>query len=284
MSNAKPFGFQDYTVGYGPIDPLSHAVTQRDSAVMDMVRQSLAANRTALAYQPIVQAHKTKQIAFFEGLVRMIDETGRHIPARDFMYAVEDTEMGRQIDCVSLELGLKALAAEPKLRLSINMSARSIGYKKWIRTLEQGLDGRTGIADRLILEITETSAMTMPELVISFMQDMQQRGISFALDDFGAGQTSFRYLRDFFFDILKIDGQFTKNLAKNPDNQVLVQALVSISNHFEMFTVAENVESQEDADLLKAAGVDCMQGFHYGAPTVNPPWASAEPPKRSRFG
>lgn len=284
MSNKTPTGFNDYTVGYGPIDPLSHAVTQRDENIIGMVREALSLNRAVLAFQPVVQSKDTGKVAFFEGLTRIIDDTGRHIPARDFINVVEDTELGRQIDCLALELGLRALATEPKLRLSINMSARSIGYKKWIRTLEDGLDGRESIAERLILEITEASAMTMPELVISFMKDMQMRGISFALDDFGSGQTSFRYLRDFFFDILKIDGQFTKNLISNPDNQVLIEALVSIANHFEMFTVAENVESQADAELLMAAGLDCLQGYHYGAPTVNPPWKKLTEQPRVRFG
>ncbi|MEM6307213.1 MAG: EAL domain-containing protein [Pseudomonadota bacterium] len=273
MTTQQPMGFHDYKAGYGPLDPLSHAVSQRDNQVMDMVKEALDLNRGALAYQPVMKSQNTKQVAFFEGLIRLSDGTGLIIPAKEFIEVVEDMELGRRIDCLALELGLRSLVAEPKLRLSINMSARSIGYRKWMQTLEQGLAGHEHIADRLILEITETSAMSMPELVISFMKDMQKRGISFALDDFGAGQTSFRYLRDFFFDILKIDGQFTKNLAQNPDNQVLMQALGSIANHFEMFTVAENVESAEDAQLLIAMGIDCLQGYHFGAPSVTPPWA-----------
>lgn len=260
------------TLGHGPVDPLSFAVSQRDSKVMDMVNEALSLNRAVLAYQPIVQAGSLRRVAFYEGLIRVIDSTGRHIPAREFMGVVEDSETGRMIDCCSLGLGLKALAAEPNLRLSINMSARSIGYRQWMRTLEDGLKDRDDIGPRLILEITESSAMGMPELVNSFMMEMQQKGISFALDDFGAGHTSFRYLRDFFFDILKIDGQFTKNLKNNPDNQVLAQALVSIANHFEMFTVAENVETAADAEMLIDMGVDCLQGYHFGAPSVSPPW------------
>ena len=68
----------------------------------------------------------------------------------------------------------------------------------------------SSIADVLILELSESSAMLVPELVMHFMRDLRQRGITFALDDFGSGTTSFRYLRDFAFDIVKIDGQFTK--------------------------------------------------------------------------
>ncbi len=266
---------KDRTLKTGSTDPLSHAVSSRDENTVTMVDEALALNRCVLAFQPIVQASNRSHVAFYEGLIRVVDGTGRFIPARDFMNDVEDIETGRRIDCASLDMGIKALVAEPRLRLSINMSARSIGYRQWLATLEDGLAEHPDVAARLILEITETSAMTTPELVVSFMKDMHAKGLSFALDDFGAGQTSFRYLKDFFFDILKISGQFTKNIGKTPDNQVLAQALVSIANHFEMFTVAENVESEADARLLTSLNVDCLQGYHLGRPTVTPPWRTA---------
>ena len=81
----------------------------------------------------------------------------------------------------------------------------------------------------IILEITERTAIVMPDLVRVFMSEMQSYGISFALDDFGAGYTSFRYFRDFFFDIMKIDGQFIRDIHANTDNQVLTQAMISIA-------------------------------------------------------
>ena len=142
-----------------------------------------------------------------------IDEQGRTIPAADFMDKVEDIELGRKIDCRSLSLGLKALKNNPGIRLSINMSARSIGYPKWMAILQKHIRNHPDVVERLILEITESSAMTMPELVIAFMEDLQQHGVTFALDDFGAGYTAFRHLRDFCFDILKIDGQFVRGVA-----------------------------------------------------------------------
>ena len=156
------------------------------------------------------------------------------------------------------------------------MSARSIGYPEWLAALERGLRHDPSIAERLILEITESSAMEMPELVIDFMADMQERGICFALDDFGAGYTAFRYLKDFYFDIIKIDGAFIRGIGTNPDNQVLTQALVSIARHFDMFTVAESVETQEDARLLVEMGVDCLQGYFFGAPSVSEPWKTSQ--------
>lgn len=256
----------------GPRNALDHALSTRDANTMDMVRRAIEHRQTMLAYQPVVQARDQERVAFYEGLIRVLDETGRVIPANDFITTVEDTEYGRLLDCIALEKGLAELSRVPNLRLSINMSARSIGYKKWTRTLSRGLSGDPTVAERLILEITETSAMTVPELVITFMRDLQSQGISFAMDDFGAGFTALRHFKEFSFDILKIDGQFTTGIASDPDNQVLVAAMQSIAEQFDMFTVAERVENVADADCLKQIGIDCLQGYYFAAPTVRPAW------------
>jgi EAL domain-containing protein (putative c-di-GMP-specific phosphodiesterase class I) len=253
--------------------PLSAAAQQTRDAALVMVEAALRERRALLAFQPVVQARMSRRAAFYEGLIRIVDHNGRIIPAADFMDAVESKPLGRQIDCLALQMGLETLASEPNLRLSINMSARSIGYPEWLTTLERGLRNDRTIAERLILEITESSAMAVPDLVINFMQDMQERGICFALDDFGAGYTAFRYLKDFYFDIVKIDGEFIRGIAQNPDNQVMTQALVSISRHFDMFTVAESVETVEDARKLVELGVDCLQGYLFGAPDTKAPWS-----------
>ncbi|MGY6412043.1 MAG: EAL domain-containing protein [Alkalilacustris sp.] len=235
-------------------------------------RTALSTGAAALAFQPVVQAGHPHRPAFFEGLIRLSDPEGRLIPARDFIDQVEGTPLGRDIDCAALGLGLAALKAHPGLRLSINMSCHSIDAPEWRDTLTRGLDADPLVAERLILEITERAAMDDPDRVAAFMRDVHARGVAFALDDFGAGATSFRYLRDFRFDIVKIDGQFIGGLGYNPDHQVLVKALVSIARHFEMLTVGEKVETASDAAACDALGINCLQGFHFGAPSLRPDW------------
>ncbi|MBR9763420.1 MAG: EAL domain-containing protein [Rhodobacteraceae bacterium] len=252
-------------------DPLTWAVTSRDSGTIAMVARALEAEEVALAYQPVLRAG-SGQVAFHEGLIRVYDPAGRIIPAADFIPAVESTELGRIVDCAALEMGLQTLEDQQDLRISINMSARSIGYPRWMQVLTRGLDRDPTLGERLILEITEHSAMVIPELVTCFMRDIQARGVCFALDDFGSGHTSFRHLRDFYFDILKLDALFTRGIARNPDNQVLTQALLVIADQLDMFTVAEAVETEEDATWLEANGVEYLQGYYYGAPTIHPPW------------
>ncbi len=272
---------KDRRVQIGPADALSAAVDTRDRNTIAMVTEAIRHRQVLMAYQPVVQSARPDRVAFHEALIRVMDDTGRIIPAKEFIATVEETETGRLLDCIALDKGLGALARVPWLRLSVNMSARSIGYRKWRRMLSRGLDRDPTVAERLILEITESSAMLVPDLVASFMQDVQARGVSFALDDFGAGYTAFRHFKDFHFDILKIDGQFIRGIACDPDNQVITAALLSIAQQFDMFTVAEFVENAADAAYLAELGVDCMQGYYFGAPTVQLPWQDSAGDARS---
>lgn len=257
-------------------DPLSVAIAQRDADTLQMVRTALKSKNVCLAYQPVMRAGAGQGCAFYEGLLRVLDPSGRIIPAKDFIEVIETLEDGRLMDCLALEIGLETLARNPAIRLSINMSARSIGNPEWDRVLQNALSKDPTIVDRLIIEITESSAMLIPEAVAAFMDRMHMLGASFALDDFGAGYTSFRHFKDFYFDIVKIDGAFVRNIHIDPDNQVLMQALVLIAQQFDMFIVAEGVERREEAEFLAANGVDCLQGYLFAAPTLSEPWLYPE--------
>lgn len=252
-------------LGAAPQSPLDWAASLQERDMPRMVREALAQDRAQLAFQPVVTAHQTPQTAFHEGFIRLLDDAGRPLPAGAFMSTVEDTALGREIDCASLRLGLQMLRRHPRLRLAINMSARSIGDGEWRRILEAGL-GRGDLGERLILEISEGSAMLLPEVVQRFMAEMQPKGVSFALDDFGAGLIAFRHLKDFFFDCVKVDRIFVAGIDGSPDNQVLAEALVMVAHQFEMFAVAEGVETEAEAALLRGLGIDCLQGYLFGRP------------------
>ncbi|WP_255200207.1 MULTISPECIES: EAL domain-containing protein [unclassified Sulfitobacter] len=263
--------FADLPDGGG--SPLDYAVTQRDQSTIAMVQDAVDHKQTLMAYQPILRDVASHKIAFHEGLIRVLDPTGRVIPARDFMPVVENTQLGRQIDVLSLDAGMITLQAHPELRISINMSARSIGFRAWTTMLNRWLSREPTIGERLILEISEQSAMLMPELVSDFMKRMQDKGVCFALDNFGSGYAAIRFFKDLYFDILKIDGQFTRDIAQNSENRALVTVMVSIAENFDMVTVAEQVENMDDCAVLAQLGVDCQQGYLFSAPTTRPYWA-----------
>lgn len=248
------------------LDPLHYAMASRDADVMTLVTDALAAGRARLAFHPIVTTDAQPRVAFYEGLVRLMDDAGRIIPAAHFMPLVGETGMGRQIDCITLDLALKLLKQKPGLRLSVNLSARSIGDGEWRRILDRGLQDRSGLGDRLIFEISEASAMLLPDIVMRFMVEMQPKGVAFALDGFGAGFTAFRHLKDFFFDLVKIDKSFVRGIDTDPDNQVLAEALITVAHQFEMFAIADGVETAAEAAFLQGVGVDCLQGYHFGVP------------------
>ena len=155
--------FEDY--------PLDYATARRDSDVLVYLCTALDEKTELLAYQPIVASRGSQGAVFYAGKILIPDPTGRIVPARDFVLLAEETELGRQIDCTALYLGLTELAKYPALRLSINMSARSIGYGQCVDILGRASRRDSSIADRLILEITESSAMLVPELVMHFMRD-----------------------------------------------------------------------------------------------------------------
>ena len=254
--------------------PLDIAIGNRDSQTMEMVRAAIEHKNTLLAFQPVMMSNDPTKVGFYEGLIRVLDETGRIIPAKDFIEVIEGTELGHKIDALSLNMGLKALFENQNLRLSINMSAQSIGFGPWKQNFFRWIERDKTIAERLILEITESSAMGSPQSVVKFMDEFQLLGVSFALDDFGSGHTALRYFKDFFFDVLKIDGQFIKSIDTDPDNQALVKAMIGIAKHFDMLTVAEFVETRAEAETLIALGTDCLQGYFFSTPSTRPRWAT----------
>ena len=258
---------KDFTEGSSP---LSVAVAQDSERLLDRVAEAVRTRRMRLAYQPIVLAGNPARTGFHEGLIRILDPSGRTLPARDFIHAVEPHALGREIDCIALAIAIESLARHPDLRLSINMSARSVGWPRWQRVLQRGLRRHPGAGNRLILEFGESSAMTVPELLADFMAELRPRGISFALDGFGAGPFALRHLRELSFDILKIDAAYSRSVQTNPDNQVLLSAFLALARQFDMLTVAQGVESAAEAAWLTALGIDCLQGFHFGAPKLIP--------------
>ncbi|MDU8946055.1 EAL domain-containing protein [Ovoidimarina sediminis] len=240
-----------------------------DGAAADaraMVERAVEAGDVHLAYQPVVASGAPGAPAFFEGLVRIRDGAGASMPAGAFIEAIEPWEIGRTVDCLALRAGLAALRTDPGLTLSINLSARSFAYPRWGQTLIEGLKGVADVKGRLILEITESSAMGMPGAVARAMQGLRARGVRFAMDDFGAGCTSFRYLKAFRFEILKIDGQFIGGIHADGANRAMTRAFTDVARHFGMATVAEKVEDARDAAYLAGAGIDYLQGYLYGRP------------------
>ncbi|NNE86413.1 MAG: EAL domain-containing protein [Alphaproteobacteria bacterium] len=253
--------------------PQQHIPERPDLVVAEQVKQALRDDRIVLAYQPIVAAQDGTPV-FYEGLVRMLDEENKPVPAGVFVPIVEQMGMMRLVDRRVLDLGITTLKENPEISLSINVSGMTAVDPVWLRLLQEYLEGQPDVAKRLILEITETIAIDDIADSSRFVRSVAELGCQVALDDFGAGYTSFRHLRALNVDLVKIDGSFVRDLPTNPDNQLFVRTLISLAKGIGLKTVAEWVETEEEAELLRNEGVDYLQGWHYGKPETDPSWLS----------
>lgn len=221
-----------------------------------------------LAYQPVVSATGENRAAFHECLVRVRESSGRLTAAAEFMPAMEQLGLATLIDRQVLVMALDALAHQPGIRISVNIFPQTMQDAQWMILFNQGTSRDPSLAERLIIEVTETAAMLDPARTLDFMARLRRHGCAFALDDFGMGHTSFGSLRDFRFDIIKIDGSFITDVTTNPDSRFFVTKLVEIGRHFDMMTVAEFVQGPADARILRGLGVEFFQGFYFGAPSL----------------
>ena len=241
----------------------------------ERVVSALKERRIHLAWQPIVNA-KTHEVEFHEALIRLESQTGDALVAGDFVNIAQRLGLIRLVDHHALDLALETLQKAPTAKFSLNVSFETACDPEWLSKLAHCLMRRRDIAERLIIEITESyAADSLPE-ALQFIQSVKDLGCKVALDDFGAGFTSFRNLKSLPFDIIKVDGQFVDDLENSNENQRFIKALVDLASLFDADTVVEWVEDETTADLLKDWGVDYLQGFKFGKPLRELPWPVEE--------
>jgi len=224
-------------------------------------------DRLLFAFQPVVCA-ATGKVDYFECLLRMCDEEAGIVTGSEFITIVEGLGWIGLVDRYILKKTVQELAADPEVRLGINISGMTAGDRPWLRSLTSLLRHRRDIASRLVIEITETAALGDIAESARFVDTLRHTGCRVALDDFGAGHTSLRHLQILPVDIVKIDGSLVRNLTSRPQTRIFLRHLLGLINGFGLTTVAECVENAEDAALLQAEGIGYLQGHHFGRPTI----------------
>ncbi len=251
--------------------PQRETARLRLMAVADEVVAALNERRLVFAYQPIVSA-KTKEVVHYEGLLRMLRADGTVATAGQFIPAAEQLGLVRLVDRHALEMTVAQLHANPDVTIAVNVSGTTAGDPSWLQSFINYVRANREVASRIIVELTETAALDDFEESVRFVTNLREMGCRVAIDDFGAGYTSFRNLQMLRVDMVKIDGTFVRGLASSPDNQTFVRTLVHLAKNFNLKTVAEWVSSDEEAALLESFGVDYFQGFHFGEPLIAPEW------------
>ncbi len=245
---------------------------RRDSVrATDEIVAALNERRIALAYEPVVEA-KTRKIAFYESLMRVHRLDGRLAHANEIIPVAERVGLMRMLDYRVLELVVNELAAAPGLTASVNVSPASTVDPDWWAGLGAMLRANSSAAERLIIEITETAAIQDVDDARGFVTRVKDLGCRIAIDDFGAGHTSFRNLRKLGVDIVKIDGAFVQNIVKSDDDRAFVHTLIDLSRRLGLKTVAEWVQDEQAAQLLSDWGCDFLQGALIGLASDARPW------------
>ena len=170
----------------------------------------------------------------------------------------------RLLDHRVLELVLQELVAAPGLKASVNVSAASTVDPDWWGALAAMLRAHHGVGERLTVEITETAAIQDIDETRGFVARVKDLGCRIAIDDFGAGHTSFRNLRKLGVDLVKIDGAFVQNLKRSDDDRAFVHTLIDLARRLGLETVAEWVQDEAAAAMLADWGCDYLQGALVG--------------------
>ena len=246
---------------------------RRDAWVGDEIVAALNDRRVFLAYQPIAPTVPGLP-AFEEALVRLRLEDGMTLGPEAVIPVAEKLGLIEVIDARVMELAVARLAAEPACRLSMNASIAALRSPDWFERLRDRLARAPGAAGRLIVEIVETQAVENVVEVARTLGKIKSLGVRVAMDDFGAGHTSFRNLRALGVDMVKIDGAFVAGLAGSVDDRFFVRTLASLARHLGILTVAEWVEDAESARLLREWGVDYLQGHFIGSAEERQPEAA----------
>jgi diguanylate cyclase (GGDEF)-like protein len=236
----------------------------------------LKTDRFKLAFQPLISA-KTGDIALHEALLRMSDgDSGELIAASHLVPVSERLGLVRLIDRAVTQMIINTLHSYPDAQLSMNVSATTATDPRWYGQLLDMITSNAEVAERLTVEITETTAMSDIAATRKFVESLRKAGCGVAIDDFGAGYTSFRNLRDLPVNMIKLDGSFCQNLKGNGENEYIVRSLIDLGGKFNLKTVAEWIEKEDDAIALRDWGIDYLQGNYFGEASIEAPWKMSD--------
>lgn len=243
------------------------------------IRHALENNLLEVHYQGIFGARR-RSLKHYEALLRVRDSDGSNamLLTSEFIAMAEKSGRIVEIDRWVLGQAIRKLADNADIpALAVNISGRSLDDDDLPAFIENELRFYGVSARRLLVELTETAAVSDLHDARRFIEALQALGCGVSLDDFGTGFSSFAYLKHLHVDSIKIDGMFIRDLEQDHENQLFVRAIVSVAQGLHKTTIAECVESEASLKILQSLGVDYVQGFHLEVPHANPLGAAAHP-------
>jgi EAL domain-containing protein (putative c-di-GMP-specific phosphodiesterase class I) len=248
-----------------------------DHRVRTTLETARREDRLRFAFQPVISA-TTGAIEYYECLLRLRGDDGEIIDAGAFVGEVERFGLAGTFDRMVLEKAIEELAVHPEIRLGFNISGLTAANRDWLGGFLAAARDRNLLMRRIVIEITETAALSDLDEAARFVGALRGAGCRIALDDFGAGHTSLRCLQSLAVHMVKIDGSFVQGLTIDRDSQVFLRHLLGLTDSLGLATIAESVENAEQVALLRDAGVNFLQGHYCGAPTNHRPWSPEAKP------
>jgi len=234
--------------------------------VVSHINEALEKGRFRLYFQEICP-QGNNSTRYWEVLVRMFNGPGDFLLPGAFLPSAERFGLVKQIDLWVLENSIKMLSDMCQSTgcdfpsVSINVSGATVMSREYIKTLKRLLTDYSVDPSKLCLELTETVAVSNLTRAKAFIDQLREIGCCFALDDFGMGMSSLAYLKELPMDYLKIDASFVKDIAEDEVNAAIVSSVKQVSDVLGLKTIAEGVESEDQAEHLREVGIDYLQGF-----------------------
>ncbi len=245
---------------------------QDDMVLVSQIQQTIDDDGFELLAQPIASLTGDNGCPRFEILLRMSDQDGNAVPTQGLFSAAERYQLMPQIDRWVISATIAKLAQSSVVVdgagaiFSINLSGQSLSDDDILEFIDDEIR-EAGLSTRVLgFEVTESAAVSNLDMAREFIDGLRSRGCTIALDDFGAGLSSFAYLKNFNVDTLKIDGSFIRDITDNRISESMVAAITQVAKVMELETVAEYVETEEARKLLAELGVDFAQGHAVGRP------------------
>jgi diguanylate cyclase (GGDEF)-like protein len=244
---------------------------RNDAKWVPKIRKALSEDAFKLVFQPVVKL-SNGEVSHYETLLRMVGDGDELLSPVQFIPVAERMGLIHHIDLWVVSHAIDYIAALPKVDedicFTINLSSHALQADYLLPVIKQKLESTWISPSRLTFEITETAAVTNFDKTREMVSKIRALGCRFALDDFGAGFSSFNYIKNFPVDYLKVDGQFIINLAVDQADQVLVKSMIDVAHSLGKKAIAEYVSNVEILRVLKELGVDYVQGFLLGKPEL----------------
>ena len=259
-----------YDVGYRVYDKELGGSIQRKQEILDRLDEAIAKRYIKVYYQPIVRSF-TGEVCAWEALVRWQDPIKGVVYPNEFIPVLEEYRLIQKIDMFVIDEVFFRYHHDvegkiPAVPVSINLSRIDFEVMDLVEFFEEKINQYNCPKNLFHLEVTESALMDDPEHIMTQIEKLRQNGFEVWMDDFGSGYSSLNLLKNYRFDLVKIDMDFLKEFEESENDKIILKHIVSMIKNLGSHTLIEGVETQEQFDFMKSIGCEMIQGYLIARP------------------